>query len=131
MKTILILNLIVILSYYTCQKQFEPINEKVELTYGQTKIFDDPGLMLRFDSVADSRCPTDVVCVWEGNAAVSFTFKSGNNESLFVLNTHTGFRTDTLINGYRIKLVDLKPLPRHDPPNNPDDYRAEVLITNN
>ena len=131
MKTILIINLIVILSYYTCQKQFEPMKETVELKYGITKIFDDPGLTLRFDSVADSRCPTDVVCVWEGNAAVSFSFKSGNNESGFILNTHTGFRTDTLVNGYRIKLVDLKPLPKHDPPTNPEDYRAEVLITNN
>ena len=131
MKTIIIINLIVILSYYTCQQEFKPINETVELKYGVTKILDDTGLMLRFDSVAESRCPTDVVCVWEGNAAVSFTFKSGNNETLFVLNTHSGFRRDTLINGYRISLLDLKPLPRQDPPNNPEDYRAEVLISNN
>jgi hypothetical protein len=130
MKTIIIINFIIILSYNTCQKEFVPFNETIELNYKVTKTFDDSNLKICFDSVADSRCPTDVVCVWAGNAAVSFIFTDANKETRFVLNTYQGFRTDTLISGYRIKLVDVNPLPRLNPPNNPEDYKAEVLITN-
>lgn len=35
------------------------------------------GLNIRVDSIQDSRCPKEAVCIWEGNAQVFFTTNKG------------------------------------------------------
>lgn len=64
-----------------------------------------------FDSLlSDSRCPEGAVCFWEGNAEAKFRFQRfGGDPVLFNLNTYHGFTNETVIDGYRIKLVGLTP----------------------
>jgi len=82
------------------------------------------------DSVLnDSRCPTGVYCIWEGNAEVRFRFETTNeNPVLFNLNTHKGFKTYTIVSGYKITLLNLDPYPVEDHRINQNDYKAEILI---
>ena len=52
------------------------LDSEFELVPGQTAAFTTLGLTVRFDDVGnDSRCPVDVTCIWEGNAAVLVTLK--------------------------------------------------------
>jgi len=87
-------------------------------------------LNLCFESVLnDSRCPTGVLCFWEGNAQARFKFEKYNEMAvLFNLNTHKGFITDTIVYGYKITLLGLKPYPVIDHKIDQSDYIAKLLI---
>lgn len=62
----------------------------------------------------DSRCPLKAMCFWQGAAKGIFTFSAGNQKAEFSLSTTTFKPTyirDTVLFGYRIHLVDIKPYP--------------------
>ncbi len=62
--------------------------------------------------VSDSRCPTGVVCIWEGNAKARFKFAMRDDIPVFFdLNTFHGFTNDTTIGGYKFTLIDVYPYP--------------------
>ncbi|MDD4970601.1 MAG: hypothetical protein PHT07_14340 [Paludibacter sp.] len=106
------------------------LNDTIDLVYGKTYRNYENGISIRLDSVSeDSRCPFNVECVWAGNAKVSFDFASNNRLSQFSLNTSSGFRNDTLISGYEIKLIDLKPYPVYPTTILQRDYIARIKIT--
>jgi hypothetical protein len=106
------------------------LNDTLELAWGKTYRNYEMGISVKLDSVSgDSRCPINVECVWAGNAKVSFDFTSNNRLTPFSLNTSTGFRNDTLISGYDIKLIDLKPYPVYPNFIKQQDYVARIKIT--
>jgi hypothetical protein len=81
---------------------------------------------LRFDSVvADCRCPEDVVCVWAGYAEARLKFVRNTNEHTFTLY----IEDDTLIENYKIKLIDILPHPKIHSTIDPNERIAKVLIT--
>jgi hypothetical protein len=87
-------------------------------------------IFIHLDSVVnDSRCPKDAICVWAGNAEVRFVFSVNIDTVNFVLNTHPSFRSDSLIHGYRIKLITLEPYPESVGGIKQDNYKAELKIT--
>ncbi len=68
-----------------------------------------------FDSlITESRCPSDVVCIWGGVAVGEFSFKQ--NGSVVHFNLATGnildYHTDTLINQIKISLQNILPYPK-------------------
>ena len=80
------------------------------------------------DSVLnDSRCPTGAECIWAGNAAVRFTYTSASSKVSFVLNTISSFRTDSLIEGYRIRMTKLSPYPVLGVAIKQSDYKGQRL----
>ena len=67
------------------------------------------------DSLNDSRCPANAICIWAGFAMAKIKFHEGNNthslkmvleKSVYFPNTN-----DTTINGYRIIFTDVQPYP--------------------
>ena len=83
------------------------------------------------DSVLnDSRCPSTVICVWEGNAEVRFLLTIDSIQTDFVLNTHGGnhFNSDTVLGGYSIKLLNLSPYPEDPGEILQVEYYAEVMV---
>jgi hypothetical protein len=78
-----------------------------------------------YDSLlTESRCPSDVVCFWQGVAVVKLTFTQNNSNVLFKLSTlgslgsHYFPPKDTTINGVNIKLLDVQPYPKFIGSNN-------------
>lgn len=106
------------------------INDTVYLSYRECVNDLDNHSSLCFESVSgDSRCPTGVVCVWEGNASVRFRFSKNNESAIFFdLNTSHQFRRDITIDGYKITLLKLSPYPAINHPIDQKDYKAELLI---
>jgi hypothetical protein len=139
MKTIqLLAALILVMILSNCNKDSEStkessftLNDTFNLAINKSANNDENQLTITIDSVlSDSRCPQDVVCVWEGNAAVRFLFSNNGKESKFVLNTHAGenYTSETIIDGYFIQLVGLHPYPVYTKKISNDEYIAELVI---
>jgi hypothetical protein len=89
-------------------------------------------LRIRFVAVEnDSRCPSDVTCVWAGNAAVQLQLGTGRGSKTVTLNTSKSpsFAGETEYRGYKVKLVDLSPYPRSDRKIARRDYTATLLVS--
>lgn len=88
----------------------------------------EEGLELTVVSVADSRCPEDVDCVWEGNAEVEIeAAQSGREPTMLTLNTSPRMGTSETYLDYTIELQGLEPYPRTEsPPEEP--YEATLLV---
>jgi len=85
------------------------LDQQFTLAPGQTARIPGQGLAIRFDSVAgDSRCPQDVVCVWEGDASVHLTLtRNGASRAVVV---HTALDPKTVLEGgVRLSLVGVTP----------------------
>ncbi len=107
------------------------LNDTIEIENFETKYNYEHKLVLRMDSVLnDSRCPSNVQCVWEGNAEVRFLFTVDSIRTDFVLNTHgrMQFNSDTVIGGYCIKLLDLSPYPEYPGEILQAEYYSKVIV---
>lgn len=87
------------------------------------------GIRVRFESVTnDSRCPSDVVCVWAGNAEVVLSAEdaAGSPPIRVVLNSQIEPRVASA-HGLSFTLASLAPTPVSTQPT--EGYRAEIRIT--
>jgi len=87
------------------------------------------GLRVTFGGVPqDSRCPTEVLCPWSGNAVASIEVGpvTGRGPSFpLSLNTSIEPRHGSAY-GLRITLISLRPEPRTPGPIREQDYEAEL-----
>jgi len=114
-----------------CKKPQVPTNP-ISLSFQQT--YQNRDFSLKFDSVLnDSRCPSDVICCWEGNAEVRLIYVDRYfTERRIILDTHipdNRFRNDTTIGNVNIKLVELSPYPVSTKIIEQEDYVAKILLT--
>lgn len=106
------------------------LKQKVELNVGECAS-GSSDLSICIDSVSsDSRCPSDVVCIWEGNAAVNVSFTMNGTVHHLTLNTNNSdnFPSDTTIKQYHITLTDLTPYPISTTTINQGDYKASLIV---
>jgi hypothetical protein len=87
------------------------------------------GLRLVFLTVSeDSRCPIDVVCVWQGNAAVEVRAGlDGEAGARYTLNTSDA-EPQVDVAGHHVRLVHLLPAPRAATATPAGAYRATFRI---
>jgi hypothetical protein len=133
-KIVLAVLVLGIVTLFACKKNkddrsqypYVNLNDCINKSFGHDKI------RLCFDQViSDSRCPEGMVCVWEGAATAKFTFTKDNVDHVLTLVTNSlnlPIARDTVVAGYKIQFVDLKPYPKQvQIPEQP--YKAEVKIT--
>ena len=66
-------------------------------------------LDVEFSGIEDSRCPSDVTCIWEGRASVTLHIY---NQTQYQAITLTTDETTTFhVNSYEIDLIDILPYP--------------------
>ncbi|HUU46138.1 MAG TPA: hypothetical protein VM118_10445 [Acidobacteriota bacterium] len=110
------------------------VADTVVLSYGETVVVEPEVLEVTFDAVLqDSRCPSDVICVWEGIAIIQLQLVALPADThLIVLANHdnvpwdVGPVVDTL--GYTFQLVSLDPYPVSTRQIPDDEYVATLLI---
>jgi hypothetical protein len=90
----------------------------------------DDGLLIGFRGVSeDSRCPVDVVCVWEGDASARIMATVGRAEwTGFDLHTRLDPR-EARFNDWKIRLIGVEPYPRSDRRIDPGDYVATLEVS--
>lgn len=105
--------------------------DSVRVRVGQTIVVE--GIRVRFNAVeSDSRCPSDVVCVWEGDAAANFVVEQNCNcdTPAFELKLHTTLQPKSgSAYGFKVELLNLQPYPRASSPTKPDAYNAWIRLT--
>jgi hypothetical protein len=90
-------------------------------------------LRIKFVAVEDdSRCPSDVKCVWAGNAAVRLDVSTSRRDGKsLTLNTGgtSALVGETQYQGYKLRLVGLNPYPRSDQKIAAGDYTVTLLVS--
>ena len=107
------------------------VGQEFPIKVGQQIKLAGQDVKVKFVAVSeDSRCPTDVNCVWAGNAAVALDFIDGDCTTLLKLNTHQNSQSpeNGKAGAYRVKLVKLDPHPRSNEKIAPGDYTATLMI---
>jgi hypothetical protein len=104
-------------------------DRQFDLMAYQEAVVEGTSLRIRFNTVSnESRCPSDVQCVWAGNAIVSLTLtSSGNQSGSATLNTTLDPKFADYA-GYRITLVGLKPYPKSGSKIPAADYAATLEV---
>ena len=104
-------------------------NREFEISAGQEAHIQGTPIVVRFRSVSnDSRCPSDVQCVWAGNAVVGLELSQGDGPTTEAsLNTTLDPRL-TKFAGHTIKLVGLKPVPQSGKPISGGAYVATLEV---
>lgn len=87
------------------------------------------GLKIAFiELVEDSRCPTDVNCIWAGNAKIKVRVTKNGRSKVLELDTLTRGMTPSYGN-YQLKLKELTPKPRSNIRINRNGYVATIEVT--
>lgn len=106
------------------------LGEEFELAPGESARVSKE-LTTTFERVAaDSRCPVDVVCVWEGDATVVVRVRrSSKEDAALELHTSKGLGSEARYEGYRVRLVELAPQPQSSVSIPQGKYRGRFVIT--
>jgi hypothetical protein len=100
-----------------------------DLRIGETAYVADTRLTIRADSVPeDSRCPTDVVCAWAGNARIALTIRHESDVDRVNVNSTLQPRAVSR-HGYSVELVDVRPPRVSTGPTVPGSYVVRLLAT--
>jgi hypothetical protein len=103
-----------------CTTPTEPSGQPFWIRIGETKAAGS--LRIRFADVADSRCAPNVVCVWEGDAAVTLEVDGQR----VVVHTHgsAALPRTAIVRGHEITLEDVQPVSG----SSKSEYRARIVI---
>lgn len=122
-----------------------PMDEPFGLDYGAAAVLDDGELTIMFDSVVeDSRCPTDVMCAWSGQAIVRLRVEAAGEAAQTVeLGGFTDYEgvlrpqrpeletvPSATVGGYKIELLAVTPYPAHNAtPPAPEEYQVQLQVS--
>jgi hypothetical protein len=100
-----------------------------ELGLGETATLEDQDISVEFKAVtADSRCPSDVSCVWAGDAelVLRLTGVSGVDDTTL----HTTLDPRTLSRGSTtLEVLGLSPTPVSTTSTDPKSYRLRLRVS--
>ena len=95
--------------------------EELEIEFGETISYEN--LKLYFYDIEDSRCPSDVTCIWEGKVSAMIHISNQTHKIGGPLEISYPV---TYVSPYTITLVDVKP---HPTSTEKPDYVAMLEIT--
>jgi hypothetical protein len=117
---------------FTESQTMPRVGKEFSIKVGQQLKLEGANLQVKFTGVPqDSRCPSNVNCVWAGNAEVSLEWTLDKCTTPITLNTHDTSRAgdESKVAGFRIKLIKLEPYPHSEKKISPSDYTATLLVT--
>ena len=107
------------------------LEEEFVLSPGETATVSGTNVRVTFERVSeDSRCPTDVNCIWEGDAVVVLKVKAEDQEATREVHTQGGASRSrqARAGNYLVTLVRLDPAPRSTGAIEPSAYRATLKV---
>lgn len=104
---------------------------EVTIPAGEVRSFDDERLFIELLRVEnDSRCPTAVQCVWEGDAtAVTSVWVESGEPTTVELHLNERFSRSAVVGAYVIELLRIDPHPEEGVRIEPAEYRATVRVS--
>lgn len=116
---------------FTENQTMTRVGKEFPIKVGRQLKVEGADLQVKFIGVPqDSRCPTNVNCVWAGNAEVSLEWIVDKCPTSITLNTHatSGAGDESKVGGFRVKLIKLEPYPHSEKKISPSDYTATLLV---
>jgi hypothetical protein len=109
------------------------LNTQVQLKINQTAFIEPNHLKVSLVKVfADSRCPSNVACIWAGQVSVQVNI-SKNDIDLGMLDLVSSSNPSPssikTVAGYSIRVVEVNPEPKQNQRNNPSDYTVILVIS--
>jgi hypothetical protein len=106
------------------------VGDTIRLAVGRTAHVMGTDIRITFrDVIADSRCPLDADCVWEGDAEVRLEVRAGNGPSTAVtLHTALAPRSAKFAD-HTIGLIGVLPAPTLGGRIRPEDYVVVLRVT--
>jgi hypothetical protein len=109
------------------------INAEFTLRRGEMASVDGGNLLVTFLAVIeDSRCAADVVCVWQGDAAMTFRIERPHAAApvIGIDTLHTALQPKAATRaGFRVEVRGLQPYPYSSDEPGSRDYRVSLAVT--
>ena len=101
----------------------------IGLKIGETADIDSE-LKMTLLEVEDSRCPTDVVCVWQGTVSATVQFQKGAQDlGVFSIPMETLEENEQTFDGYYVRLTNVSPYPQSTEPIQATDYVLTFFVS--
>ena len=101
------------------------LDTPIQLAPGQSAVFNDDNLQVQLVGVSDSRCPSDVTCLWAGEAAVRLAIRSKGKTAEHELKE---FQKGAL-DGYVFEILQVLPARGREAQRiAPADYRVTLKV---
>ena len=129
---VIILLLLLIISCNNENPDPDKFDGDISLAIHQSQFYPDADLTIGFCSVlSDSRCPSNAICVWEGNGEVDLWIQPTNLDTInFTLNIFLEPNAIELLDD-KIELRELNPYPEDEPyPIDETNYSVLLFIEN-
>jgi len=98
-----------------CIQKFPDLDYPFQLKINQVAFIKSENIKIIFINVTeDSRCPSDVDCIWEGQVTIVINiFKNNQFIGEFNLTSRTGYNELSIkeFDGYSISLIKVEPYP--------------------
>jgi hypothetical protein len=108
------------------------IDTPIEIVFGKTISFCDESISITFSKiVSDSRCPENVVCIWQGLAEVEVLISVNGREEKSLLSTYPPFNnipSEVFFGDYRFSLQNVSPYPNTSKSYREKDYSIQMLV---
>ncbi|MBN3520584.1 hypothetical protein JYB62_11305 [Algoriphagus lutimaris] len=108
------------------------MNQPVGIAYHETITFCEVPISITFSKILeDSRCPENVVCIWQGLAELEVLIEVDGKEEAYLLSTYPSFRnipSEVQVDGYRFSLKNVSPYPNTTKSYQEKDYNIQLLV---
>ena len=94
-----------------------------------TGITTSQGLVIHILNITDSRCPSDVTCIWAGQVNVTLAVQGQNSKSIVSIIKSPGKDSTISFDNYTLHLVDVQPYPRSGHSISLEDYIVTLGIS--
>ena len=102
------------------------LNAPIQLAPGQSAVFDAENLEVKFVGIdSDSRCPSDVACVWAGEIVVRLTVRKDRRTKELAIKGNQSLPVD----GFVVSVLEVLPPPKSSQRIAPADYRVTLKVT--
>ena len=110
---------------------YADLGEEFSLSIGQTAILKGQALQITFeDVIEDSRCPSDVTCIWAGRVSCTIKLVDGSSQYRMVL-TESGLTDQYTRETYREYQLafHVRPYPEAGQSIRRDEYRLQLIVS--
>jgi hypothetical protein len=107
------------------------LGEPFELKFSQDAVIESEKINIRFiNFIQDSRCPFDVVCIWEGQATIRISTEvNGADAGQYMLTIGADPSPSAAFGQYSVTLLGLEPDPVSSVETDRSDYVATLVAT--
>jgi hypothetical protein len=129
MRKLFLLLMFVGIVFVSCDEEVVPetfnLDLEQEFKFKGTYVSSNNSLQFSIAEINDSRCPSDVVCVWEGKADVKIDVDSPQAGSI-TLSTYDNLKDS--VAGFSFELIDVSPYPVSTETIKLEDYDVTLKI---